>query len=50
MKFKAFFIIFEVLSLKQIATFFWEGDSPTLSRILESIKSIDICIDIAWCK
>ena len=32
MKGKAFFIIFEGLSLKQIKIFFLEGESPTLTQ------------------
>ena len=32
MKYKAFFIIFKGLSLKQTKQFFWEGESPTLKR------------------
>ena len=31
MKYKAFFIIFEGLSLKQIKRIFLEGESPTLT-------------------
>ena len=31
MKWKAFFIFFKELSMKQITQFFWEGETPTLS-------------------
>ena len=34
LKLKAFFTIFEGLSLKQIINFFLEGESPTLSKII----------------
>ena len=39
MKWKAFFIIFEGLSLKQINNFFLEGESPTLNNP-ETIENI----------
>ena len=36
---KAFFVIYKMLSLKQIKQFFLEGESPTLKRkkIMENV-------------
>ena len=37
MKYKAFFIIFQALSMKQITQFFLESDSPTLTCFVPTL-------------
>ena len=47
MKIKAFFIIFNGLSLKQIKQFFWGSESPTLENIRYEITILKVVLCVS---